>query len=206
MNIDDNVIWHHATVTRRRRENLNGHKGVLVWFTGLSGSGKSTLAHALEEVLHKKKCRTYVLDGDNVRHGLCADLSFSKEDRHENIRRIGHMAHQFVEAGVIVLAAFISPFHSDRENVRKILGQDFHEVYCKCSLDICEQRDVKGLYSKARNGDIKNFTGINSPYEVPETPDLILMTESNLENSVNKLLDYLEPHLMLDKDNKCTTL
>jgi len=194
---NNNIVWHHATVTRERREKLNKHKGSLVWFTGLSGSGKSTLAHELEEVLHQKGFRTYVLDGDNIRHGLCVDLSFSEEDRHENIRRIGHMAHQFVEAGIVVLTAFISPYQSDRNNVRKILGQDFHEIYCECSLDICEHRDVKGLYNKARNGIIKNFTGINSPYEVPLAADLTLNTESDLNKSVIKLFDYLEPHLKL---------
>ena len=125
-----NVVWHHATVTRARREMMNKHKGGVFWFTGLSGAGKSTLAHKVEEELHQNGCRTYVLDGDNVRHGLCADLSFSDEDRKENIRRIGQMANLYVEAGVIVLTAFISPFRSDRENVRKIAGSDFHEIYC----------------------------------------------------------------------------
>lgn len=197
MSSSNNIVWHNATVTRERREELNGHKGALIWFTGLSGAGKSTLAHAVEESLHDKACRTYVLDGDNVRHGLCADLTFSNEDRHENIRRIGHMAHQFVEAGTIVLTAFISPFQSDRDNIRKILGQDFHEIYCKCSIDVCEKRDVKGLYKKARSGIIKEFTGITSPYEEPENPSLILSTENNLNESVNKLLEYLEPHIHL---------
>jgi len=191
------VVWHNATVTRERREKLNHHKGALVWFTGLSGSGKSTLAHSVEEKLHKKGYRTYVLDGDNIRHGLCADLSFSEDDRHENIRRIGHMAHQFVQAGVIVLTAFISPFQSDRDHVRKIAGSDFHEVYCKCSLEVCEKRDVKGLYRKAKAGHIKEFTGITSPYEEPKEPDLILMTENDLDKSVNQLMVFLEPYLKL---------
>lgn len=189
------IVWHHATVTRQRREELNGHKGALVWFTGLSGAGKSSLAHAVEENLYQKGFRTYVLDGDNVRHGLCADLSFSDVDRHENIRRIAHMAHQFVQAGVIVLTAFISPFRIDRENVRKIVGGDFHEIYCKCSLEVCEQRDVKGLYKKARAGDVKDFTGISSPYEEPNSASLIVETENNINESVNQLLKYLEPHI-----------
>ena len=151
------VVWHNATVTRERREELNGHKGVLIWFTGFSGAGKSTLAHAVEENLHQKGYRTYVLDGDNVRHGICADLSFSESDRHENIRRVGHMAHQFVQAGVIVLTAFISPFQSDRDSVRKILGEDFHGIYCKCSLEICEQRDVKDFIKKQERGKLMNL-------------------------------------------------
>ncbi len=194
----DDIVWHHATVTRKRRENLNGHKGAVIWFTGLSGAGKSTLAHAVEEQLHQNGCRTYVLDGDNVRHGLCADLSFSEEDRHENIRRIGHISHQFVQAGIIVLTAFISPFKSDRERVRKICGQDFHEVYCKCSLDVCEQRDVKGLYKKARLGEVHNFTGISSPYEEPVSPELTINSESDLQGSVKQVLKYLEKHIKLD--------
>ena len=132
-----NVVWHNATVTRERREQLNGHKGGLFWFTGLSGAGKSTLAHSVEEMLYQNGYRTYVLDGDNVRHGLCADLSFSDDDRKENIRRIGHMSMLYVEAGIVVLTAFISPFRADRENVRKIGGNDFHEIYCKCSLEVC---------------------------------------------------------------------
>lgn len=189
------IVWHHATVTRARREELNGHKGALVWLTGLSGSGKSTLAHAVEERLYQKGYRTYVLDGDNVRHGLCADLSFTEEDRHENIRRISHMSKQFVEAGIIVLTAFISPFRVDRENARKIIGDDFHEIYCKCDLEICEQRDVKGLYKKARAGLIDNFTGISSPYEEPLAPSLTLITEKNIKDSVNSIIEYLLPYI-----------
>ncbi len=176
-----NVVWHHATVTRARREKMNKHKGGVFWFTGLSGAGKSTLAHKVEEELHQNGCHTYVLDGDNVRHGLCADLTFSDEDRKENIRRIGQMANLYVEAGVIVLTAFISPFRSDRENVRKIAGSDFHEIYCKCSLEVCETRDVKGLYKRARAGEIPDFTGISSPYEEPEDPELEIDTETHLD-------------------------
>lgn len=192
---NSDIVWHHATVTRERREMLNGHKGILVWLTGLSGAGKSTLAHMVEEIYHEKGYRTFVLDGDNIRHGLCADLSFSTDDRHENIRRIAHMSKQFVEAGFIVLTAFISPFHADRENARKIIGNDFHEVYCKCSLEVCEQRDVKGLYKKARAGIINNYTGISSPYEEPISPNLTLITDNNIEENVNILLEYLQPYI-----------
>ncbi len=186
-----NVIWHHATVTRARRETMNKHKGGVFWFTGLSGAGKSTLAHKVEEELHQQGCHTFVLDGDNVRHGLCADLSFSDEDRKENIRRVGQMANLYVEAGVIVLTAFISPFRSDRENVRKIAGSDFHEIYCKCSLEVCETRDVKGLYKRARAGEIPDFTGISSPYEEPENPELEVDTESHLDECADEVFGYI---------------
>ena len=170
-----NVVWHNATVTRARRETQNGHRGAIIWFTGLSGSGKSTLAHAVEESLHQLGCRTFVLDGDNVRHGLCGDLGFSDKDRQENIRRIGEMAKLFMEAGIIVLTAFISPYRADRERVRAMVGsRNFIEIYCDTPIEICEQRDIKGLYKKARAGEIAEFTGISSPYETPETPELIL--------------------------------
>ena len=186
-----NVVWHNATVTRDRRELQNGHRGGLFWFTGLSGAGKSTLAHSVEERLHQDGYRTFVLDGDNVRHGLCADLSFSDEDRKENIRRVGHMSMLYVEAGIIVLTAFISPFRADRDNVRKIAGSDFHEIYCQCSLEVCEDRDVKGLYKKARAGEILDFTGISSPYEAPEFADLTVDTESRLEECGDSVFDYI---------------
>jgi len=170
-----NIVWHHATVTRERREKQNGHKSFILWFTGLSGSGKSTLAHALEEQLHQMGCRTFVCDGDNVRHGLNKDLGFSQEDRQENIRRIGEMCRLFIEAGVIPLTAFISPFREDRNVVRRLAGEgNFIEVFCDCSLETCETRDVKGLYAKARRGEIKDFTGISSPYEKPENPELVV--------------------------------
>lgn len=186
-----NVVWHNATVTRERREKQNGHRGGLFWFTGLSGAGKSTLAHSVEERLHQQGYRTFVLDGDNVRHGLCADLSFSDEDRKENIRRIGHMSMLYVEAGIIVLTAFISPFRADRDNVRKIAGSDFHEIYCKCSLEVCEDRDVKGLYKRARAGEIADFTGISSPYEEPAFADLTVDTESHLKDCSQEVFDYI---------------
>lgn len=172
-----NTVWHHATVTRARREAQNGHRGAIIWFTGLSGSGKSTLAHAVEEELHQRGCRTFVLDGDNVRHGLCGDLGFSAEDRVENIRRIGEVSKLFMEAGMIVLTAFISPFRADRERVRGMVEHgDFIEIFCDSPIEICESRDVKGMYKKARAGQIAEFTGISSPYEVPEDPELIVNT------------------------------
>ena len=186
-----NVVWHNATVTRERRESQNGHRGGLFWFTGLSGAGKSTLAHSVEEKLHQQGFRTFVLDGDNVRHGLCADLGFSEDDRKENIRRVGHMSMLYVEAGIIVLTAFISPFRADRDNVRKIAGSDFHEIYCKCSLEVCEDRDVKGLYKRARAGEIPDFTGISSPYEEPEFADLVVDTESHLDDCSASIFNFI---------------
>jgi len=175
--VSTNVVWHHATITRARREAQNGHCGAIIWFTGLSGSGKSTLAHAVEESLHQIGCRTFVLDGDNVRHGLCGDLGFTPEDRQENIRRIGEMAKLFMEAGVIVLTAFISPYRPDRERVRGMVEQgDFIEIYCDTPIEICETRDVKGMYKKARTGKIAGFTGISAPYEVPIKPELSVNT------------------------------
>lgn len=184
-----NIVWHHATVTRTRREAQNGHRGAIIWFTGLSGSGKSTLAHAVEESLHQRGCRTFVLDGDNVRHGLCGDLGFSAKDRRENIRRIGEMAKLFMGAGVIVLTAFISPYRADRERVRGMVEQgDFIEIYCDASLEICEGRDIKGLYKKARAGELAEFTGISSPYEAPEFPELTVNTGTMELNSCVQLV------------------
>ena len=189
-----NTVWHHATVTRERRKDLNNHRSVILWFTGLSGSGKSTLAHAVEEKLYQHKCRTYVMDGDNVRHGLCGDLGFSAEDRKENIRRIGNVAKLFLDAGTIILTAFISPFREDRETVRNlVLPGDFLEIYCNAPLEVCEQRDVKGIYKKAREGVIKDFTGISSPYEAPVNPELIVNTgKDSLEKCVSQVLDLLK--------------
>ncbi|TCJ18550.1 adenylyl-sulfate kinase [Parasulfuritortus cantonensis] len=189
---DRHVVWHHATVTRARRETMNGHRAGVVWFTGLSGAGKSTLAHAVEEALHQAGCRTFVFDGDNVRHGLCADLGFSIEDRTENIRRIGEMTKLFTEAGVIALTAFISPLRGDRDRVRKLVGADFVEVYVKCPLAVCEARDVKGMYAKARQGLIKEFTGISSPYEEPDAPELVVDTSATeLDESVRQVVELL---------------
>ena len=189
-----NTIWHEPTVYRKDREVMNGHKSVIIWFTGLSGSGKSTLSHALEDILHKNKVRTYVLDGDNIRRGLCNDLGFSDNDRTENIRRIGEVSKLMMEAGVIVLSAFISPFIKDRRVVRKLVGDsEFVEVYCNASLEVCESRDIKGLYKKARLGKISEFTGISSPYETPEQPELILETGAeSIDECIDKLLCYLK--------------
>ncbi|UCE89237.1 MAG: adenylyl-sulfate kinase [Pseudomonadota bacterium] len=188
-----NTVWHHATVTRGRREQQNKHKSVVMWFTGLSGAGKSTLAHAVEERLHQAGCGTYVLDGDNIRHGLCGDLGFSDKDRKEHIRRIGNVSKLFVEAGVIVLTAFISPFREDRQLVRNmVLHGDFIEVYCRAPLEVCEERDVKGLYKKARAGTIKDFTGISSPYEEPVNPEIVVDTGSEpLEKCVARVMELL---------------
>jgi len=189
-----NTIYHHATVTRERRNQLNNHKSVVLWFTGLSGSGKSTMSHALEERLFNKGCRTFVLDGDNVRHGLNSHLSFSDKDRKENIRRIGEVSKLMMEAGFIIMTAFISPFREDRIAVRNLIPNgDFIEIYCKASLETCEARDVKGLYKRARAGEIKNYTGINSPYEVPENADLIIDTEQEtIEDSVSIIISFLK--------------
>ncbi|OIQ86704.1 putative adenylyl-sulfate kinase [mine drainage metagenome] len=189
----ENLRWHDALVTRADRQRQNGHRSVILWFTGLSGAGKSTLAHAVEQALHAQGCRTFVFDGDNVRHGLCADLGFSAQDRAENIRRVGEMARLFLDAGVIALTAFISPFRADRDRVRKLVpAGDFIEIYCRCPLEVCEQRDVKGLYRKARQGLITDFTGISSPYEAPESPDLILDTAIlSLEDSVAQVMALL---------------
>ena len=189
-----NMIYHHATVTRERRNQLSKHKSVVLWFTGLSGSGKSTMSHALEESLFNKGCRTFVLDGDNVRHGLNSNLGFSNKDRKENIRRIGEVSKLMMEAGFIIMTAFISPFREDRIAVRNLIPNgDFIEIYCKASLETCEARDVKGLYKLARAGKIKNYTGISSPYEVPENADLIIDTEQEtIEDSVSIIISFLK--------------
>ncbi|NOY72989.1 MAG: adenylyl-sulfate kinase [Gammaproteobacteria bacterium] len=188
-----NVVWHQATITREKREELNNHKSAVLWFTGLSGAGKSTLALAVEEQLYQRACRTFVLDGDNVRHGLCGDLGFSIEDRTENIRRVGEVAKLFTEGGLIVLTAFISPLRSDRESARNVMPHgDFLEIFCDASLEVCEDRDVKGLYKKARSGEIPEFTGISSPYEAPVNPELIVPTgQLSLEESSQKVIDLL---------------
>lgn len=197
-----NTYWHQATITRADRERKNGHSGTILWFTGLSGSGKSTLAHAVEEELYRRSCRTTVLDGDNVRHGLNGDLSFSEDDRTENIRRIGQVARLFVDAGVIVLTAFISPFQVDRQRVRMMVDQptDFIEIFCNCPLEICEQRDVKGLYQRARKGEISDFTGISSPYERPENADLVVESGNRpVADCVKDVIDFLEQRNLIKK-------
>jgi len=194
-----NTLWHSATVTRERREQQNGHKSVVLWFTGLSGAGKSTLAHAVEEHLHQHGLSTFVLDGDNIRHGLCRDLGFSESDRKENVRRISELARLMIEAGVITLTAFISPFIAERQMAKTLvpLG-DFIEIYCFCPLNVCEQRDVKGLYKKARRGEIKEFTGISSPYQEPDNPDLRIDTSAlSLDESVQLVISLLrEKHIL----------
>ncbi len=188
-----NITWHHAHITRADREKLNGHKAAILWFTGLSGCGKSTLATAVEGALFEKGCRTIVLDGDNIRHGLNSNLGFSPEDRTENIRRIGEVAKIFTETGVIAMTAFISPYRADRDKVRALVGEgEFIEVFVKCDLAICEERDPKGLYKKARAGEIPQFTGISAPYEEPEKAELVVDTGAEtLEESAAKVLSLL---------------
>jgi len=189
-----NIIYHQASITRQRRNKLNNHRSIVLWFTGLSGSGKSTIAHALEEKLFQKGCRTFVLDGDNVRHGLNSNLDFSEKGRTENIRRISEVSKLMMESGLIVMTAFISPFNKDRNEARKLISNDdFIEIYCKASLETCEARDVKGLYKRARAGEIKNYTGIDSPYEKPEKPELVIDTDQqSLEESISNILDFLK--------------
>ncbi len=168
-----NITWHETTVTAEDREKLLNQKGCVIWFTGLSGSGKSTLANAVEHVLHQQRHHTYVLDGDNVRHGLNKNLGFSPEDREENIRRIGEVAKLFADAGSIVMTAFISPYRADRDQARALIAEGrFIEVFVDCPLEVCEERDTKGLYKKARAGEIKEFTGISAPYESPLNPEV----------------------------------
>lgn len=193
LDCEPDIIWHHASITREHRERLNGHRGVNLWFTGLSGSGKSTLAHAVEERLHTMGCRTFVFDGDNVRHGLCRDLGFSLEDRAENIRRIAEMVKLFLDAGTIALTAFISPLARDRQKVREIIGmENMLEIYCDCPLESCEARDVKGMYKKARAGLITNYTGISSVYEAPVNPDLRVDTDNRtLAECIDEIIDLL---------------
>ena len=188
-----NIVWHAGTVTREERERLNGHRGCIVWLTGLSGSGKSTIAVALEKALWERGVRSYILDGDNIRHGLNKNLGFSPADRTENIRRIGEVAKLFTDAGLVAVTAFISPYRADRDQVRALMKSgDFIEVLVDCPLDVCEQRDVKGLYQKARAGQIPEFTGISAPYEAPVSPELTLRTAAQSpEESVGQVLGYL---------------
>jgi adenylylsulfate kinase len=192
--MNENIIWHSTKINYNDREKLNGHKGVCIWFTGLSGSGKSTVANEVEYQLNKKSIHTYLLDGDNIRHGLNKNLDFSEEGRKENIRRIGEVAKLFVDAGIIVLTAFISPFKNDRLEIRKLLANGkFIEVFVSCDLETCELRDPKGLYKKARAGEIKDFTGVNSPYEYPENPEIIIDNgkNSDLNSNTLKIINYL---------------
>ncbi|WP_423824151.1 adenylyl-sulfate kinase [Salinisphaera sp. SPP-AMP-43] len=193
MSNNENVVWHEGSVDRKRREAINRHRGLTIWFTGLSGSGKSTISVALEERLTNMGCRAYRLDGDNVRTGLNRDLSFTPEDRIENIRRIGEVAKLFRDAGIINLTAFISPYRRDREMARALShDNDFVEVFVDAPLDTCEQRDPKGLYKKARAGSIPNFTGISAPYEPPENPEVHLHTErDDVTSCVDQIVEYL---------------
>jgi adenylylsulfate kinase len=196
-----NIVWHQGTVTRADREKINGHKAATVWLTGLSGSGKSTIAVDLEKRLWERGIRAYILDGDNIRHGLNKNLGFSPADRTENIRRIGEVAKLFTEAGVMALTAFISPYRADRDQVRAIMtAGDFVEVHVDCPVEVCEQRDVKGLYKKARAGEIKEFTGISAPYEAPEKPELTINTAGqSVEDSSKQILAYLEKQGIIPK-------
>lgn len=195
-----NIIYHNSTITLEQWQQLNQHKAVVLWFTGLSGAGKSTLAYAIEKVLYQKQCRAFVLDGDNIRLGLTSDLGFSDADRRENIRRISEVAKLMMESGTIVMTAFISPFVKDRENARKILPHgNFIEIYCKASLAVCEKRDVKGFYKKARAGEIKQYTGVGSVYEPPLKADLVIDSEiESLNDSVSKVIKLLQEKDIID--------
>ncbi|WP_179292785.1 adenylyl-sulfate kinase [Bacillus sp. 7884-1] len=194
MKISHNITWHHSSVTKKDRHLINGHKSCVLWFTGLSGSGKSTLANAVDRALFHEGVRTYVLDGDNIRHGLNSDLSFRPADRKENIRRIGEVAKLFVDSGLIVSSAFISPFREDRELVRQMYeAGEFIEIFVKCPIEVCENRDPKGLYKKARKGEIPEFTGISSPYETPYQPEIVIETDKmTIEQSVENIKIYLK--------------
>ncbi len=194
-----NIVWHQGAITREDRERVNGHRGLTIWFTGLSASGKSTLAVALEEALFERGCHTYILDGDNVRHGLNLNLGFSPKDRTENIRRIGEVAKLFRDCGIINMTAFISPYRKDRKIARALCGDHcFIEVFVDCPVEVCEKRDPKGAYKKAREGVIKEFTGISAPYEPPEDPEIHLHTDkTTIGECVEIILNYLADHLYL---------
>lgn len=189
----ENIVWHQASVTKQEREQQSGQKSVIVWFTGLSASGKSTLANAFNRALFERNKQAYVLDGDNIRHGLNNDLGFDEDSRKENIRRIGEVAKLFVDSGQIVLTAFISPYRADRQIVRELVEEgEFIEAYVKASVEACSERDPKGLYEKAKRGEIPNFTGVSAPYEEPENAEIILDTERySIEECVEQLLSKL---------------
>ncbi|MBD1381938.1 adenylyl-sulfate kinase [Metabacillus arenae] len=190
---DTNIIWHRSSIRKEDRQKQNGHKSVMIWFTGLSGSGKSTISNALQHELFKKKINVYLLDGDNLRHGINRNLTFTAKDRQENIRRTAEIGKLFVDAGIVVLAALISPFEKERLNARALYEpNEFIEVYVKCSIKECEMRDPKGLYKKVRKGEIKQFTGIDQPYEEPQNPEIIIdTTKLSIEDSVKTIADYL---------------
>ncbi|MFQ5509874.1 MAG: adenylyl-sulfate kinase [Leptospirillia bacterium] len=200
---DRNLTWHHGAINREVRNAFNGHKSGVIWMTGYSASGKSTIAHAMEERLFKDRIRVYVLDGDNVRHGLNRDLGFSSEDRKENLRRVAEVARLFCDAGIVVLSAFISPYREDRALARESIGSDdFHEVFIDCPIEVCEQRDPKGIYKKARAGKIKHFTGIDDPYEPPLNPDLVLETSKySIEECEQQFVDYLRSKGLIRSDD-----
>jgi len=191
-----NVVWAETQITKEKRNLLNQQRSAILWFTGLSGSGKTTIANIVEDYLHQQNIRTYILDGDNVRHGLNGDLGFSEVDRKENIRRIGEVSKLFIDAGVMVLTSFISPFQEDRQLVRSLVqDSEFIEVHVHCPLEVCEERDIKGLYKKARKGEIKHFTGIDSPYEKPDDPEIIIDTSIlSIEEASSKIINYLVEH------------
>ncbi|MEM6516365.1 MAG: adenylyl-sulfate kinase [Bacteroidota bacterium] len=197
-----NIVNYNYQISKEDRLKNNGHRAMIIWFTGLSGSGKSTIANLVEQKLHETKIKTYSLDGDNIRKGINNDLSFSPEDRSENIRRIAEVSNLMIDAGLVVLAAFVSPYKKDRENIRTIVKDvNFVEIFVNTSLDECERRDVKGLYKKARAGEINNMTGISAPYEAPEHPDLEIFTErESLNESVNRILNYITPKLQLNHE------
>lgn len=199
MKNNSNLIRFSSNVTADMREISNGHRGIVIWFTGLSGAGKSTIAHLIEKKLYNFGCQSFVLDADHVRDGLCQDLGFSVEDRRENIRRIREVAKLFTEAGLITIVSFISPFREDRQLARGVFAEDdFFEVYCKCSIDVCESRDVKGFYKRARSGEIANFTGITSVYEPPECPELTIDTENlSIDQGVDLVIEYLKSKVIL---------
>lgn len=199
MGKNTNIVWHDQEITKEDRRKQNGHNSFVIWFTGLSGSGKSTVANAVARRLYEEEVRNYVLDGDNIRHGLNKDLGFSDAERTENIRRIGEVAKLFVDGGQVVLTAFISPFKVDRQLVRELLEEkEFIEVYVKCPIDTCEERDPKGLYQKARQGLIPEFTGISSPYEEPENAEIIIETNLySIEESVDRVIQYLKGNYLI---------
>jgi len=196
-----NITWHQGHISKEDREKLLGQKGVTLWFTGLSGSGKSTVAHEVEKILYERGHASFVLDGDNIRHGLNKDLGFSPEDREENIRRIGEVAHLFTEAGIITLTSFISPYRSDRQKARELAKEgDFIEIYVSSPLEECERRDPKGLFKKARAGIIPEFTGISAPYEEPENPEIVVETDKNtVTECANIIIAYLEEKGIIPK-------
>jgi adenylylsulfate kinase len=207
---EHNITWQASSLTRQDREENNGHRSRTLWFTGLSGAGKSSIAFALERFLHEQGVRCYVLDGDNVRHGLNRDLGFTAADRQENLRRIGEVCRLMVDAGLFVLSAFISPHAQDREMVRQLIEpEDFIEIYVRCSIQECERRDPKGLYQKARKGEIPHFTGISAPYDIPESPSFIIDTElCTIEEAVQEIVGHLQQigalHLPLQTNSALT--